>query len=863
MSAAERGPGSGPAPGGGCSGPGRGPAAEPGGGGRKARGRPRLTESDRARRRLESRKKYDVRRVYLGEAHGPWVDLRRRSGWSDAKLAAYLLGLERGQRAGRRGKPWEQVPKKPKRKKRRRRNVNCLRHAVIWYEDHRQRCPYEPRLAELDPSVGLYTTAVWQCERGHRYFQDLHSPLRPLSESDGDSDDATPGNSSSSGGCSSGSEMTPEGAPSAPGGVAVAPPVGLGSPEDAAEGRGTALEAVVCVPLPLRLGAGRGALAEGGPPTLLQGHPLLILTSPGYDALGGLQLDVGGDEVPCALLDGGGTFPPPALDPHLSKTEEDEVRGLKQEDVPLPAAEPPPQPPPEPPQELHPPALLEDTDGGDVSTIIYEIPKEPERSGGQGLGVTQGPKGGQGPPRAHRLPLRRLRAGLRCSQQLPEPCEPGAPQGPDPAVPPAWLREEVLPGQPLAPAHDHPLRRAGVHLRDLREILQAQEPPGGAQKDAHGGDPPAQILSTVEAQAPSTPGPSGCGPVPVAVPVVAVPGPGVAAALPNGAPSGPPAADDSKTNLIVNYLPQSMSQEELRSLFGSLGDIESCKLVRDKVTGQSLGYGFVNYVEAGDADKAISTLNGLKLQTKTIKVSYARPSSASIRDANLYVSGLPKAMGQKEMEQLFSQYGRIITSRILVDQVTGVSRGVGFIRFDKRVEAEEAVRGLHGQKPLGAAEPITVKFANSPGQKTGGALLSLCPSARRYGTLHHPPQRFRLDNLLNVAYGVKRFSPLAIDAVPGLAGVGLGAPGAGWCIFVYNLAPEADESVLWQLFGPFGAVTNVKVIRDFATNKCKGFGFVTMTNYEEAAMAIASLNGYRLGDRVLQVSFKTSKQHKA
>ncbi|KFO76737.1 ELAV-like 3, partial [Cuculus canorus] len=267
------------------------------------------------------------------------------------------------------------------------------------------------------------------------------------------------------------------------------------------------------------------------------------------------------------------------------------------------------------------------------------------------------------------------------------------------------------------------------------------------------------------------------------------------------------------------------------------------------VPGQSLGYGFVNYVEAGDADKAISTLNGLKLQTKTIKVSYARPSSASIRDANLYVSGLPKAMGQKEMEQLFSQYGRIITSRILIDQVTGVSRGVGFIRFDKRVEAEEAVRGLPGQKPLGATEPITVKFANSPGQKSGGALLSLCPSARRYGALHHPPQRFR-------------FSPLAIEAVPGLAGVGLGAPAAGWCIFVYNLAPEADESVLWQLFGPFGAVTNVKVIRDFATNKCKGFGFVTMTNYEEAAMAIASLNGYRLGDRVLQVSFKTSKQHK-
>ncbi|XP_020918433.1 ELAV-like protein 2 isoform X5 [Sus scrofa] len=326
--------------------------------------------------------------------------------------------------------------------------------------------------------------------------------------------------------------------------------------------------------------------------------------------------------------------------------------------------------------------------------------------------------------------------------------------------------------------------------------------------------------------------------------------------------------EDSKTNLIVNYLPQNMTQEELKSLFGSIGEIESCKLVRDKITGQSLGYGFVNYIDPKDAEKAINTLNGLRLQTKTIKVSYARPSSASIRDANLYVSGLPKTMTQKELEQLFSQYGRIITSRILVDQVTGISRGVGFIRFDKRIEAEEAIKGLNGQKPPGATEPITVKFANNPSQKTNQAILSQLyqsPNRRYPGPLAQQAQRFRLDNLLNMAYGVKsRFSPMTIDGMTSLAGINIpGHPGTGWCIFVYNLAPDADESILWQMFGPFGAVTNVKVIRDFNTNKCKGFGFVTMTNYDEAAMAIASLNGYRLGDRVLQVSFKTNKTHKA
>ncbi len=84
-------------------------------------------------------------------------------------------------------------------------------------------------------------------------------------------------------------------------------------------------------------------------------------------------------------------------------------------------------------------------------------------------------------------------------------------------------------------------------------------------------------------------------------------------------------------------------------------------------------------------------------------------------------------------------------------------------------------------------------------------------------------------------------------------------PSVGWCLFVYNLAPETEESILWQLFGPFGAVQNVKIIRDLQTQKCKGFGFVTMTNYDEALMAINSLNGFTLGNRILQVSFKTNK----
>lgn len=51
--------------------------------------------------------------------------------------------------------------------------------------------------------------------------------------------------------------------------------------------------------------------------------------------------------------------------------------------------------------------------------------------------------------------------------------------------------------------------------------------------------------------------------------------------------SDQPMDDDARTNLIVNYLPQTMSQDELRSLFSSVGDVESAKLIRDKVAGNT------------------------------------------------------------------------------------------------------------------------------------------------------------------------------------------------------------------------------------------------------------------------------------
>lgn len=57
-----------------------------------------------------------------------------------------------------------------------------------------------------------------------------------------------------------------------------------------------------------------------------------------------------------------------------------------------------------------------------------------------------------------------------------------------------------------------------------------------------------------------------------------------------------------------------------------------------------------------------------------------------------------------------------------------------------------------------------------------------------------------------------RYSPLTGDILANaiMPGTSINSS-SGWCIFVYNLAPETEENVLWQLFGPFGAVQSVKV----------------------------------------------------
>lgn len=79
------------------------------------------------------------------------------------------------------------------------------------------------------------------------------------------------------------------------------------------------------------------------------------------------------------------------------------------------------------------------------------------------------------------------------------------------------------------------------------------------------------------------------------------------------------------TKLYVGSLPYSTTEQELNQLFSQHGSVTSAKVITDRYTGQSRGFGFVEMATADDAQKAITALNGTQLGGRTLVVNEAKP----------------------------------------------------------------------------------------------------------------------------------------------------------------------------------------------------------------------------------------------
>jgi RNA recognition motif-containing protein len=78
-------------------------------------------------------------------------------------------------------------------------------------------------------------------------------------------------------------------------------------------------------------------------------------------------------------------------------------------------------------------------------------------------------------------------------------------------------------------------------------------------------------------------------------------------------------------NIYAGNLPWGLSEEDLREAFEAFGEVVSVKIIKDKFTGRSRGFGFVEMPNQEEGESAISALNGKDFKGREIVVNQARP----------------------------------------------------------------------------------------------------------------------------------------------------------------------------------------------------------------------------------------------
>jgi RNA recognition motif-containing protein len=80
-------------------------------------------------------------------------------------------------------------------------------------------------------------------------------------------------------------------------------------------------------------------------------------------------------------------------------------------------------------------------------------------------------------------------------------------------------------------------------------------------------------------------------------------------------------------NIYVGNLSFEVTDDDLRQLFSPYGEVESANVIKDRFSGESRGFGFVEMPAKKDADAAIAALNGTDVKGRTITVNEAKPKA--------------------------------------------------------------------------------------------------------------------------------------------------------------------------------------------------------------------------------------------
>ncbi|KAK6258560.1 RNA recognition motif domain - like 10 [Theobroma cacao] len=275
-------------------------------------------------------------------------------------------------------------------------------------------------------------------------------------------------------------------------------------------------------------------------------------------------------------------------------------------------------------------------------------------------------------------------------------------------------------------------------------------------------------------------------------------------------------------NIFIKNLDKTIDNKALHDTFSTFGNILSCKIATDH-SGQSKGYGFVQFDTEESAKNAIDKLNGMLLNDKQVFVGpflrkQERESAADkTKFNNVYVKNLSESTTDEDLKNVFGEYGPI-TSAVIMRDADGKSKCFGFVNFENPDDAARAVDSLNGKK-FDDKEWYVGKA-----QKKSEREMEL--KGRYEQSLKETADKFE-----------------------------------GLNLYVKNLDDSIDDDKLRELFSEFGTITSCKVMRD-PNGISRGSGFIAFSTSEEASRALAGMNGKMVVSKPLYVALAQRKEER-
>jgi len=285
-------------------------------------------------------------------------------------------------------------------------------------------------------------------------------------------------------------------------------------------------------------------------------------------------------------------------------------------------------------------------------------------------------------------------------------------------------------------------------------------------------------------------------------------------------------------NVFIKNLDKSIDNKAMYDTFSAFGNILSCKVATYSTNsygrgtgdepGTSKGYGFVHFETEESARNAIQKVNGMLLNGKKVYVGKFIPRAEREKElgekakrfTNVYVKNFGDDLDDDKMLELFSQYGKISSHRVMVNE-EGKSKGFGFVSFEEPEAAEKAVEDMNGKEINGKQMYV------GRAQKRGERQAEL----------------------------KKKFEMMKIERMNRYQGVNL---------YIKNLDDTIDDERLRKEFSPYGTITSARVMTD--DGRSKGFGFVCFSSPEEATRAVTEMNGRILVSKPLYVALAQRRE---